>query len=113
MDVCTDARVGKLESHGSATSNRLAIGARVKLEVVTPDGDRQIHVTVGSGGSFGSSTLQQEIGLGKATMIRRLTVAWPGGGHDTYSDVPLNRVVLVREGQTAVDPVPVEPVRCV
>ena len=97
-----------LRLRGTA-SNRLAIGARVKLEVVTPDGDRQIHVTVGSGGSFGSSTLQQEIGLGKATMIRRLTVAWPGGGRDTYSDVPLNRVVRVREGQAAVEPLAVEP----
>ena len=97
-----------LRLRGTA-SNRLAIGARVKLEVVTPDGDRQIHVTVGSGGSFGSSTLQQEIGLGKATMIRRLTVAWPGGRRDTYSDVPLNRVVRVREGQAAVEPLEVEP----
>ena len=91
-------------------SNRLAIGARIKLEVVTPDGDREIHATVGSGGSFGSSTLQQEIGLGDATMIRQLTVAWPGSERrDTYRDVPLNRVVLVRESQTAVEPVPVDP----
>ena len=93
-------------------SNRSAIGARIKLEVVTPDGDREIHATVGTGGSFGSSTLQAEIGLGKATMIRQLTVAWPGSGtRDTYLDVPLNRIVLVREGETSVEPLSVDPLR--
>ena len=56
----------------------MAIGAQIKLEVMTPDGDREIHATVGTGGSFGSSTLQQEIGLGDATMIRQPTVEWPG-----------------------------------
>ena len=91
-------------------SNRLAIGARIKLEVITPDGDREIHATVGTGGSLGSSTLQQEIGLGDATMIRQLTVVWPGSDRsDTYHDVPLNRVVVVREGQPAVEAVPVDP----
>ena len=91
-------------------SNRLAIGARIKLEVVTPDGSREIHATVGSGGSFGASTLQQEVGLGNATMIQQLTVAWPGSERrDTYRDVPINRIVLLREGQADVQPVPVDP----
>ena len=98
-----------LKLRGTA-SNRLAIGARIKLDVVTLNGDREIHVTAGSGGSFGSSTLQQEIGLGNATMIRQLTVAWPGSDRrDTYHDVPLNSVVLVREGQAEVELVAVEP----
>ena len=90
-------------------SNRLAIGARIRLDVVTPDGNREIHALVGSGGSFGSSTLQQEIGLGDATSIRQVTVDWPGSERrDTYRDVPLNRVVVVREGQAAVELVPVD-----
>ena len=98
-----------LRLRGTA-SNRAAIGARVKLDVVTPDGDREIHVTAGSGGSFGGSTLQQEIGLGNATMIRQLTVAWPGSDRrDTYQDVPLNSVVLIREGQAEGELVAVEP----
>ena len=93
-------------------SNRLALGARLTVEVATPDGDRAIHATVGSGGSFGASTLQQEIGLGNATMIRQLEVVWPGGGRrDSYRDVPLNHVVLVREGAAAVEPVEVRPLR--
>ena len=98
-----------LRLRGTA-SNRLGIGARIMVEVEAPDGDRVIHATAGSGGSFGASTLQQEIGLGAATRIRALTVVWPGSGRrDTHRDVPLNRVVLVREGETAVETVPVQP----
>ena len=93
-------------------SNRLALGARLTVEVATPDGDRAIRATVGTGGSFGSSTLQQEIGLGNATMIRQLEVIWPGSGRrDTYRDVSLNRVILVREGAAAVESVEVRPLR--
>ena len=91
-------------------SNRLGIGARITVAVETPGGERVIHATAGSGGSFGASTLQQEIGLGDATRIRELTVVWPGSGRrDTHRAVPLNRVLLVREGEAAVEPVPVRP----
>ncbi|MCY4073956.1 MAG: ASPIC/UnbV domain-containing protein, partial [Acidobacteria bacterium] len=91
-------------------SNRFGIGARITVAVETPDGERVIHATAGSGGSFGASTLQQEIGLGDATRIRELTVVWPGSGRrDTHRDVPLDRMLLVREGEAAVEPVPVRP----
>ena len=92
-------------------SNRLGIGARIAVAVATPDGERTIRAVAGSGGSFGASTLQQEIGLGAATRIRELTVVWPGSGRrDTYRGVPLNRVVVVREGVAGVEPVEVVPI---
>ena len=94
------------------SSNRLGIGARIAVEVDTPRGTRTIHALAGSGGSFGASTLQQEIGLGDATRIRELTVVWPGSGRrDRWRDVPFNRVLLVREGARAVGPLPVQPIR--
>ncbi len=49
--------------------NRSAIGARIRIDLTTPHGSRQVFATVSSGGSFGASSLQQEIGLGKATAI--------------------------------------------
>ena len=98
-----------LRLRGTA-SNRLGIGARIAVAVETPDGDRVIHATAGSGGSFGASTAAAGDRLGAATRIRALTVVWPGSGRrDTHRDVPLNRVVLVREGETAVETVPVSP----
>ena len=53
-----------LELEG-VTSNRSAIGARVQIQTVGVNGTRQsfFHV-VGTGGSFGSSSLQIEAGLG-------------------------------------------------
>jgi len=58
-------------------SNRSAIGARVKVTVETETGDRAIHKTVGSGGSFGCSPLRQEFGLGQAKSIRQVEIFWP------------------------------------
>jgi len=79
-------------------SNRSAIGARLALRLRTADGTREVHRVVGSGGSFGASTLQQEIGLGQATAVESATVRWPSGLVDELRDVPMDAVVVVREG---------------
>jgi len=79
-------------------SNRSAIGARLRLELETPQGLRQVHATVGTGGSFGSSSLQQEIGLGRATLIKTLEIRWPGGPTELLYDLLPDRVLRIREG---------------
>jgi hypothetical protein len=85
-------------------SNRSAIGARVKVVVEGKSGSREIHRTVGSGGSFGGSPLRQEIGLGDATRIVSVEVAWPAtGAVQRLSGIEPDRRYQVREGeQTAV-----------
>ncbi len=65
-----------LDLVGTAT-NRSAIGARISVEVETPHGPRTLHAVVSSGGSYGGSTLAQEIGLGDATRIKSVEVIWP------------------------------------
>lgn len=61
-----------------------------------------MHHLVGSGGSFGANTLQAEIGLGDATAVEELEVRWAGSGRrDLHRDVPLDRIVSVREGAEA------------
>ena len=93
-----------------AVSNRAAIGARIAVTAVTPGGEREVHVTVGAGGSFGGSSLQQEIGLGAATAVRRVAVTWPVTGQtDVYADVALDRAYRVREGDAALTPVALAP----
>jgi hypothetical protein len=79
-------------------SNRSAIGARLALRVRTAGGTREIHRLVGSGGSFGASTLQQEIGLGPATAVESLTVRWPSGLIEAFTGVPLDAVAVLKEG---------------
>jgi ASPIC/UnbV protein/VCBS repeat protein len=79
-------------------SNRSAIGARVAVRVRTAGGTREIHRLVGSGGSFGASTLQQEIGLGQATAVESVTVRWPSGLVEEFTDVRLDAVAPLKEG---------------
>ena len=83
------------------TSNRSAIGARITLEVEDADGNsRTIRAQVGSGASFGASSLQQEVGLGQATRVRSLEVWWPTSGlRQRFEDVALDQFVEIVEGQ--------------
>ena len=59
-------------------SNRSAIGARVEVRLQAPGGTRSVHSTVGTGGSFGSSPLRRELGLGDASSVLEVLVTWPG-----------------------------------
>jgi hypothetical protein len=83
------------------SSNRAAIGARVRVDVTRANGEfRQIHRVVSTGGSFGSSSLQLEIGLGDAARIDRVTVIWPDAAqsHDAFEGITLNRYHRLVQG---------------
>ena len=75
-------------------SNRSAIGARVR---VTAGGLTQIG-EVRSGGSYLSqSDLRLHFGLGNARRIDRLEIRWPSGASQVEKDLPINRVITIRE----------------
>ena len=59
-------------------ANRAAIGARIKVTVKNGTETRAVYRTVGSGGSFGASPLEQHMGLGKSAEIVGLEIQWPG-----------------------------------
>src|SRR5687767_15342184 len=72
-------------------SNRMGIGARLKIRVSTSKGPRDIYQTVSSGGSFGDSSFQQETGLGDATAIESIEVTWPVTGRtQVFRDVAID-----------------------
>ena len=80
-------------------SNRSAIGARIKLTVEN-DGKKQraIYRTVGSGGSFGASPLEQHIGLGKAARILNLEIWWPASNtRQNFANVEKNQFIEIKE----------------
>jgi hypothetical protein len=92
-------------------SNRSAIGTRIKLRVAEGDNERDIHVEVGTGGSFGCNTLQQEIGLGKATAIRFIEVFWPATKEtQRFENVTMDRYYQVKEGEAALTLVDRKPI---
>jgi tetratricopeptide (TPR) repeat protein len=81
-------------------ANRAAIGARIKVTVKNEGREpRAVYRTVGSGGSFGASPLQQHIGLGKSAEIVSLEIWWPGGGKtpQSFSNVAKNQFLEIKE----------------
>jgi len=94
----------KLYLEGTS-SNRRALGARVRATVVTPNGRREIHRHVGPGGSFGSSPLHLHIGLGDAEQIESLTVRWPSATAEEQivQGLAIGRSYRLVEGADPVD----------
>ena len=79
-----------------AKSNRLAIGARVKIVAggMTQMGEMR------SGGSYLSqSDLRVHFGLGRAARIDSVEVRWPSGSTETIKDVAVDRFYSLLEGK--------------
>ncbi len=86
-------------------SNRAGIGARIKVNVKTDQGERAIYRTVSTGGSFGASPLRREIGLGRAQAIQSIEISWPVTGQtQVISNMPMDRFYRVREGESQATP---------
>jgi len=91
----------KLKLEGVKT-NRAAIGARLTVVVDEGGAERAIHRTVGSGGSFGATTMRQEIGIGGARAIRRVEIFWPvSGSTQVLTGLDVNSAYHVREGDAS------------
>jgi hypothetical protein len=98
-----DRHAAVIRLHG-VTSNRSGLGARLRLNVIEGATARTIHRTVSTGGSFGSSPLRQEIGLGSADRIAELRVVWPASGREqTFTNLPAGRLLVVREDRDEVE----------
>jgi tetratricopeptide (TPR) repeat protein len=80
-------------------TNRSALHARIKVTVATPDhGRRFIHRHVCSGGSFGSSPLEQHIGLGKAKQIEAIEIWWPTSKtRQIFRNIRVNQSIEIKE----------------
>lgn len=86
-------------------NNRDGIGAKIILTVMDDSGKkRNIVNTVSTGGSFGSSSIQQEIGLGKADVIDRLTVNWPDRQSQIFFNIEPNQSILIEENADSILP---------
>lgn len=77
-------------------SNRSGIGARLKLTI---EGRQPMIDEVRSGGSYYSQNDQRiHFGLGKVGKVKSLEIRWPSGKVDSLSDLPINRIVQIKEG---------------
>ncbi len=86
-------------------SNRMAIGARLKLTAGGMTQTDEIH----SGGSYLSQSDQRlHFGLGNATRIDSLEIRWPSGKIETLQNLDANKFYSILEGQGIV---PAEKIR--
>lgn len=95
-------------------SNRAAIGSRIKLSITENGKKREIYRDVNSGGSFGSSALRKDIGLGSAAIIDELTITWhKSQKKQVFHNVAVNQRLKIKEGETSFSKLNLIPLRFV
>jgi tetratricopeptide (TPR) repeat protein len=83
-----------LSLHG-VESNRDAIGARIML---TCGGVSRVHEICGGDGFLATNERRVILGLGLAPRIDILSIRWPSGKTDAWSDLPANSHFTLIEG---------------
>jgi hypothetical protein len=76
-------------------SNRDGIGAVLKL---TSEGFAHVQQAEGGTSYMSASDPRIHFGLGKRTKIDSLVITWPSGRVDKLTDVPVDKIIAVKEG---------------
>jgi hypothetical protein len=80
-------------------ANKAAIGSRIKVTFTENGVKRSVCKDVNSGGSFGSSPLRQEIGIGQAKSIDEIEIKWAGSQTVQYfKNIAPNQFLHITEG---------------
>jgi hypothetical protein len=82
-----------IRAHGSK-SNGFGLGSTVTIETALGVQVREIN-NVASYQS--SSDVRLHVGLGAASIVKRLEILWPSGARQSLTDVAVNKVVTIRE----------------
>jgi enediyne biosynthesis protein E4 len=76
-------------------SNRDGIGASLKL---TGEGVTHVEQSKGGMSYMSASDPRIHFGLGKRTKIDQLEITWPSGQIDRFKDVPVDKIIAIKEG---------------
>ena len=91
-----------LQLEGTRT-NRSAIGTRLKVSFKENGKNRVIYREVNSGGSFGSSALKREIGIGQATLIDEIEITWAGTQKkQIFKNIKPNQFIKIKEANNTI-----------
>jgi len=86
-----------------STSNRAAIGAKIKVTFTADEQQRNVYREVNSGGSFGSNPIQQHIGVGRATRIDEVQIYWPATGKtQVFKNLQPGNYLKIKEGSNKI-----------
>jgi hypothetical protein len=86
----------KLKLAGT-TSNRSAIGAKVRIKTVGEGLPRWQMRQVSGGAGFGNQDLGAHFGLGSATNIDTIRIEWPSGIVQEFHNVPAKQTLTMTE----------------
>jgi hypothetical protein len=85
------------------TSNRVAIGAKIKVTFKENGKVRSVYRDVNSGGSFGSNPLLQHIGIGQTTSVQSVEIKWPGSNAiQIFTNLKADANITIKEGDNAI-----------
>jgi len=76
-------------------SNRDGVGASLKL---TAEGATHVEQAKGGMGYMSANDPRIQFGLGKRTKIDVLEITWPSGQVDKLTNVPIDKIIAVKEG---------------
>src|SRR5262252_9188821 len=76
-------------------SNRDGAGASLKL---TAEGETHVEQAKGGMSYMSASDPRIHFGLGKRSKIEMLDITWPSGQVDRLKDVPVDKIIAVKEG---------------
>ena len=81
-------------------ANKAAIGSHIKLTFTENGVKRSVYKDVNSGGSFGSSPLRQEMGIGQAKSIDEIEITWAGSRLvQRFKNIAPNQFLHITEGK--------------
>lgn len=85
-------------------SNRAAMGAKIVITIEENGKTRHIYHSVGTDASFGGNSIMAEIGLGKASIIKKIEVKWPHFTKETtlLENIKVNQNIKITEGEDAI-----------
>ena len=75
-------------------SNAFGLGATVTIE--TSEGT-QVREINNAASYLSASDTRLHVGLGRATVVRRLSIQWPGGGTQVLDNVKVDQVLMIEE----------------
>ncbi len=85
-------------------SNRVGIGARVKLSFDDSGEVRTTYNVISKGASFGNNPLMLQAGVGKATVITEMEITWPGKNEkQVFHNLPANKIYRATEGKNMLE----------
>lgn len=78
-------------------SNREGLGAKLTLT----SGGNRAYREYGVGTSYLSQSVPDSwFGLGQSDRVDSLAIIWPSGTHQEFSNLPINRTLIITEGQS-------------